>query len=576
MSLSLKTLHLRITSFLKDNDTTVDLQPTEASSDQRESSTPSRTLADRLYFLAVVGSVVLVGVFIAQFLNFSRYPLEDAAMLMRYSQHLGQGYGIVWNLGDRPVDGGTDFLYLVLLGLFVKAALGVEIAARVVGILAHLLTAIIIYFAIIRFHNNRWLALLSATYLAIGPGLSYIAAYFGTTVFALFACITWYFANRLVRETNSHRTSMLFAVSGLVMGLIRPEGVLLAIFMLLGIIFMKGISGSRRIIVYFIAVFLFIGGAYFLWRWHYFGYPLPNPFYKKGGGNLYFSSLQDSVTNVAHLCGPFLLAFIVGFRSAKTARQSIFLLLPVAGFTAIWILLSNEMNYLGRFQYAVLPLVLVSWPALVKGVWEDLRFPQLKALERRNQLLFISIIVLICLGTLGYQYTRDAQEVHSRDGRYDVAMMLSSYAQKNYTMATTESGLLPLYSHWRDIDTWGLNDQWIAHHGQITEAYLDSYKPELIMFHAPFSPEVPLKNYGGTDDRSIKWFAMVKTLNDYAESHAYILAAAFGVSRYDTHYYYVRSGFPDSGDIVRKIQSIDYYLTGSGEKCVNYAQLQSH
>ncbi len=55
-------------------------------------------------------------------------------------------------------------------------------------------------------------------------------------------------------------------------------------------------------------------------------------------------------------------------------------------------------------------------------------------------------------------------------------------------MATSEAGLLPLYSQWNAIDTWGLNDEWIAHHGEITADYLDRYKPELIIFHAHFSP----------------------------------------------------------------------------------------
>jgi ADP-heptose:LPS heptosyltransferase len=26
-----------------------------------------------------------------------------------------------------------------------------------------------------------------------------------------------------------------------------------------------------------------------MWRWQYFGYPLPNPFYKKGGGTLHLA-----------------------------------------------------------------------------------------------------------------------------------------------------------------------------------------------------------------------------------------------------------------------------------------------
>ena len=49
-------------------------------------------------------------------LPMQRPPFEDAAMVMRYANHLAQGAGIVWNVGDAPLDGATDFLFLLILG----------------------------------------------------------------------------------------------------------------------------------------------------------------------------------------------------------------------------------------------------------------------------------------------------------------------------------------------------------------------------------------------------------------------------------------------------------------------------
>ncbi len=524
------------------------------------------------YLLASLASILLVAFYVIKYLNFSSVPVEDAAMLMRYALHFAQGYGIVWNTGARPVDGGTDFLYMVVLAGLVKLGLTVEISARFVDIVSHLLTVVLIYFAIMKLtRGGRWLALLSAVYLAVGPGLVYSAAYFGTTFFALFACITWYLANKLVQEGESHLTSMLFALAALTMGLIRPEGVLLAIFMLCAILYMKGFKNSRRILSYFLLTFLTLGGTYFLWRWHYFGYPLPNPFYKKGGGHLYVSGLWTSIRTVLSLCGPFSFAILIGLRSYKTVRQTVFLLIPTLGFTLIWILLSPEMNYLGRFQYAVLPLILMSWPSLVEGFPKDLKFPSLKALDKGMQIVLLALTVCICFAILWYPHTLDKQEDYFRDGRYDMATLLRGYSNKHYVMATSEAGLLPLYSNWQDVDTWGLNDQWIAHHSLITQAYLDTYKPEIIMFHASFSPVVPVKDNFPREEWTQNWFPMLMTLKAYAESHGYILAAAFGISPYDTHYYYVRPNFPESASIIEKIRSIDYYWYASGEKCINYA-----
>jgi len=43
----------------------------------------------------------------------SKPPMEDAAMLMRYAENFSAGHGIVWNIGEDPVDGGTDFLAII-------------------------------------------------------------------------------------------------------------------------------------------------------------------------------------------------------------------------------------------------------------------------------------------------------------------------------------------------------------------------------------------------------------------------------------------------------------------------------
>jgi hypothetical protein len=76
---------------------------------------------DRYDILVIAGTVLFVGQFILARLNYSLPPNEDAAILMRYSEHLAEGHGIVWNVGDRPVEGATDFLFMVLLAALARA-----------------------------------------------------------------------------------------------------------------------------------------------------------------------------------------------------------------------------------------------------------------------------------------------------------------------------------------------------------------------------------------------------------------------------------------------------------------------
>ncbi len=516
--------------------------------------------------------LIVLALFAIFFVNFNMPPFEDAAMLMRYADHLAHGYGIVWNIGEHPVDGATDFLFMVAVAALMKIGIPLGRAVRGLGLFSVAALALLIYWVNRRLWKSHIVfAALSALCLAVGTGLTYVAAYFGTPFFALFAALTWTLSLLLIQKENPPLWfSWLFAISGLITGLIRPEGVILAGLMLIAIIVMKGWRASAKTIAIFVGVFLLLGGTYFVWHWNYFGYPLPNPFYKKGGGVLHWDGLQASFAYFFSLCGLFLLAYLIGFRSKRTVRQTIAFLIPVIGFASAFILISDETNFGGRFQYALLPIVLLSWFPLVHGFDQEIGAPVLGQLERRSRWFLIAGLSVIAIWFLYSSYDQGASIGYFRDGRYDMAQVLEPYSNRGYTMATSEAGLLPLYSQWKAIDTWGLNDEWIAHNGGITEDYLDRYKPELIIFHAHFSPLVPPATPDHYSDPV--WFAMTMTLKDYAESHHYILAAVFGVTPYDTHYYYVRPDFADSQTIVRLISKFSKYSwsTDQGIKAVNF------
>ena len=109
-------------------------------------------------------------------------------MLLRYSQHLAAGHGIVWNIGEPPVDGATDFLFMLLVAGLQAVGLSLEAAAQILGLCAHGATAALVYLGGRRLHGAPPpLALVPAAFLAFGPGLNHLAACYGTPLFALFA-----------------------------------------------------------------------------------------------------------------------------------------------------------------------------------------------------------------------------------------------------------------------------------------------------------------------------------------------------------------------------------------------------
>jgi hypothetical protein len=440
---------------------------------------------------------------------------------------------------------------------------------------AHLLTVALLFVAVRRFFAApAWLAAFLGSYLAVGPALNYVNSSFGTTFFALFALTTWLCALSICRgQTAGSVPAVGFAVSSLLMGLTRPEGVILSVLMAVAVVWCRGCRRSHGFVVWYAAVFGVLGLAYFLWRWHYFGYPLPNPFYRKGGGVLHIRSLLASLHNVLELSAPLLgvgVALGLVTRDARPSRAATAALIPVAGFTVIWVLLSNEMNWYGRFQYAVLPLILLTLPAFLENCRDRLRLPPFRDWKRQATALLLAGVGLAgALVCQRYQF----QVEFFPDGRYDVAVGLARFRDRGYTIATTDAGLLPLFSGWRAIDVWGLSDQWVAHHGLVTDEYLDRHHPEVIQFQAlGFSPLVEPSREGFLIDNEALYQTEL-VMKNYAETRGYLLAAAFGPSPRWVDYYYVRPDLAEAGELVRLVRETDYRYYTDGRRCIDYAQL---
>jgi hypothetical protein len=466
----------------------------------------------------------------------------------------------------------------------IRLGLSTGRAVRFLGLGAHLLTVLLVYTVNRRlWHGGVLVSLLAGLYLAVGTGLSYVAAYFGTPFFALFAGLSWSLALLLIKSDSPGDLRILaFSVAALITALIRPEGTLLAFLILVSVIIVRGMRRSRRIIVFLAVVMILGGGLYFVWHWNYFGHALPNPYYKKSGGLLHWDSLWESLSYLLRFAGPFSLAFVLGLRSRVTRRLVLAFAVTLVVFAGLFVLISNETNFGGRFQYVLWPMVLLCFYPLVQGLEDQIRIPPSAPSDRLSGAAWRLAGLVIALAVLSYGSSQACRltiqqqacgMAYEADGRYDVARMLAEYRGRGYVIATSEAGLLPLYSRWTSIDTWGLNDPWIAQNGEVTPEYLDRYKPEVLVFHAYFSPLLPPRD--NPKDLANEWHRMTLVLRDYAESRHYRLAAAFGDSPYESHYYYVRADFQDSDRIVRDIARLrSYYWYGTGRKAINYAAFQ--
>ena len=201
---------------------------------------------------------------------------DDAMISLRYALNLAAGYGLVWNAGEPPVEGYTNFLWTLLLAA--PHALGVPLRLTSAAPLAGnaLLLALILW-RIERLGARwglrpgvRWVALL----LVAGNRWTIFWAAGGSEMLLL-ALMTLLIAEAM---TLARRHKPLGVGFGILLGSlewVRADGLILTLAFLPGLLTLKRTGRARRSL--FVAAALVLGG-HFLGRYAYYGAWLPNTY----------------------------------------------------------------------------------------------------------------------------------------------------------------------------------------------------------------------------------------------------------------------------------------------------------
>ena len=281
--------------------------------------------------------------FLAIVREFSWFTIDDAYITLRYSKHLAEGAGVVYNLGTDPVEGYTSTLW-VLVGA-VPHAVGLSPIATVktLGVVSALLAVGVLYGYARRRNVPRWLALVGCAQIAVSPAVAVLAVQGMETATAmLLVLVATVGSIELVRSyrvrwavaTNLALLLAMFARPGLVVFGVAIEAGLAAVLVA------RGRSGDlRRLVGWGFALVCVPGVLYMVGRVAYFGYPLPNPFYVKEGGLVSLRGTVQTLQFVVLLVGPTLFLALsattvatFGVDDNKLAATA----LPVVVLLAFW------------------------------------------------------------------------------------------------------------------------------------------------------------------------------------------------------------------------------------------------
>ncbi len=233
-------------------------------------------------------SIVFLFIFHAIYLA---VPAEDSFISFRFAKNLAEGYGLVWNIGELPVEGYTNFLWVIICTLGTIAGLNIIIFAQFIGITAGIFTLFYVYNISRQIGFDESTALLPCLFLAFsGPFATWAASGMETNLFTLFIVGSVYHTISFWKSGDSKSLHLSFFLC-LLSTLTRPEG--FGIFLLLLffhiIFYLKKAGPGRNVKPLIVAVLIYLIPflLYFIWRYSYFGYMLPLTFYAKTGGTFH-------------------------------------------------------------------------------------------------------------------------------------------------------------------------------------------------------------------------------------------------------------------------------------------------
>lgn len=416
---------------------------------------------------AIVGTAALLLVHGPAYFD---YFADDSYITLRYSRHLADGLGPNWN-SDGRVEGYTSFLWMALLAGVGKLGVDLVDAARVMGAIALLVTLFFIY-RVWRLWAEEAPAsglnspvLLAAVLLALA--LTDGVAFWGFSGMetAPFMALLTISAYLYFRERRGSRLP-LSAVALAAAVMTRPEGLIAVAVTGAFYVADAARAPSRRPALtrtlVWGGVFALLYGSYFIWRYTYYDYLLPNTYYAKvslniatvdrGLNYLADSGLQYHLLTL--LTGTILLAF-----TSRVGRDAVYIVALAALMTAS-IVVEGGGDVHGRFLVPVLPLLLLG------GLAGFATFLKRAALSPAQA----ATVTVLALGLGGLSLLSNSYDpllAFGRKGIEERSMLgswLNEHTPPHYTIADFMVGAISYHASDRDfLDLLGLNDVVIGH-----------------------------------------------------------------------------------------------------------------
>jgi hypothetical protein len=417
--------------------------------------------------------IIITTAFALHVLYFNYFVSDDAYISFRYAKNFINGHGLVWNIGEKPVEGYTNFLWVIVISIFMKMTFEPALVSKVLGTFFGLFTILMVYlFPVFILQRKNLLNLIAPVILACcGPFAAWSTGGLETHMFTAFilAGAIAYLYEMHHEETIPLSSSILFTLACLT----RPEGLLIFGVTCLHRFFHLYLSKKNpfclKTIIWFFT-FLTIYGLYFYWRFNYYGFLFPNTFYAKTGGGIDQLWSGYRYLKLFVMNNTWSITIILSFLTLLTPSRSpvIYLLLLTVSFSAYIVAIGGDFFPLFRFFVPLVPfMAILAQEGLINLCqWLlRLKYPKVVKLSAITFCFFIFMFSL----TQGFlsSYNKRGQLLQGRKGStvrgITRGKWLRQHASPNDTLAAFAIGAISYYSELNTIDRLGITDVHIAH-----------------------------------------------------------------------------------------------------------------
>jgi len=436
---------------------------------------------------------------------FDQFSTDDAFISYRYAQNLLEGHGLLFNPGDPPVEGYTNFLWTVLLAATALSGVNLEYLGPVLSIFFGIGSIIALRTLIPKNLDLSSVALLTALLPASAGFVLWSLSGMETTFF-IFLLLLSISRSRIEsdRSLKGYRSGLLWGLCALT----RPEGIVFGPLFSFLYILERGVTRAEiRIGLERLSVSGLLVCSHFLWRYSFYGAWLPNTFHAKTGSISLLAPLGIEYT-IGFVCSGALIPLIVALVIRPTPIGCVRQVFPWIGIILFQfsyvILVGGDWMPGFRFFQVILPAVSLLTALALSGR---------RSLERQIA-LSISLLLVLPLSLYSMRDQIPGSTYHrimtGKPPQPDVLKALGLYLSREFPadtlLAVVPAGKVPYYSGFRAIDMRGLCDSTIARsrmtatehavagHMKRDPAYVLSLEPDVIVTSGTVrKPGIPLE-----------------------------------------------------------------------------------